>query len=147
MLCLAAWKVDTSDQKVKVQNCTNLCAYSSANDVFARTTTCIDQNKSLNLPAIPSTCKVPKMPKNISLGDLAGTKWRLRGFNGAYDCYRCQKLSLSTTNFNPSFEVMVDGKSVSVDQTGTAVGTQTGFNTTVVVAGMSNTMTFYCSRR
>jgi len=146
LFCLAQWDDDTTDQKLVVQDCTNMCAYTSGNDVFGKTLACLNGNECLKLPAIPSTCKPPKMAKNITVGEMAGTKWRLRGYNTAYDCYLCQKLSLTTNSFKASFEVLVDGKPKPVQVKGSLVvnSPPPSYNVSVDSSfGMAYGMTFY----
>ena len=104
--CWKAWDTDPTPQKFTVQNCTTKCAYSYADAAFMAVLTCMATNKCVTLPATPNMCKGPhnvKIQKNISLADMAGTWWTLRGHNPVYDCYPCQKTTLTSTIITWSF--------------------------------------------
>ena len=139
-----------TDQKFAVQNCTNRCTFTFGNDVFARTLACIDQKKCLQLPAIPNTCKAPdeiKIQKNISIAEMAGVKWRLRGYNPVYDCYHCQKLNLTATTVHATFQaLLIGGQMKVIEEKGSLVINypRHGFNVTINArSGIMYSITYY----
>ena len=57
--------------------------------------TCITDNKCMSFPPIPNTCKGKNVHplKSLSVKDIQGEWWALRGYHPVYDCFPCQHLS------------------------------------------------------
>jgi len=150
VICLKEWDKDKTDQKFAIQNCTNRCTFTFGNDIFAKTLACIDREKCLQLPAIPNTCKAPnglKIQKNISIAELAGVKWRLRGYNPVYDCYHCQKVNFTTNSVHAWFEaLLIGGDHKVIEETGSLVNNypEPGFTVTINArSGIMYTITYF----
>ena len=92
--CWEGWDEDHTPQKDAIQNCTASCTFSYEDDVYDHMMHCLEQNNCLKFPPIPSICKAPsgiKIKKNITVSDIQGNWWVLRGHNRVYDCFPCQR--------------------------------------------------------
>ena len=92
--CWQAWDKDHTPQKDSIQNCTASCTFSYEDGAYDRMMRCLELNNCFSFPPIPSTCKAPngiKMKRNLTVSDIQGNWWVLRGFNPVYDCFPCQR--------------------------------------------------------
>lgn len=123
--CVKMWANDTTPQKFKAQNCTNICAFTYADEAFVAAMTCAIEHKCVELPPIPDRCLSErlKIQKKVTVRDLEGSWWVVKGGNQVYDCYPCQHWSFreeSTTRwiYQPTYEVYLeDGSLKMVNQT------------------------------
>ena len=152
--CWDMWDQDTTPGKDHVQNCTSMCTFSYENDVYDDFIGCLGTHKCINFPSIPNLCKGPdhiKIQKNISLSEMEGQWWVLRGHNPVYDCFPCQRNTIQKVNstawsYRPSYEVyLVNGSLKSVSQSGAIVDNapNPGFNISLVDAGLVNYQTWW----
>ncbi len=85
------------------QRCNIVCLGSNANPKFDEVSKCIVENKCFSEPQ--SECPVPSNAvklSEITLPDLDGAWWVVRGLSRAYDCWSCQKMSFSSIDENTS---------------------------------------------
>ena len=109
--CWQDWDADTTPQKYVVQNCTNKCVYSYGNEVYSNFMGCINRRQCLVLPPLPKTCKGPNnitFSQKISVRDLIGTWWNLKGYNPVYDCYPCQENTFTSLTLTSKFQAFLD---------------------------------------
>ena len=116
--CMDEWDSDKTSEKVHVQNCTNICAFSYRGKPYEKFMECIGDNKCMSLSPIPSQCKAPnnitllkKLPSTV----LNGSWWVVKGNHPVYDCYPCQHLLFKRINstswaYTPKYQVyLVNG--------------------------------------
>ena len=98
--CLDKWNSDTSKEKFKVQNCTNVCAWTYVDKTYQYFIRCLASHDCMSFPPIPKTCRAPNIHplKQLSVKDLQGEWWVVNGLHPVYDCYPCQKLYFTAIN-------------------------------------------------
>ncbi len=144
--CWAQWNSDTTPQKYHVQNCTTRCTTSFDDYIYDDAMKCLSEKGCIKFPSIPVQCKGPYhiiFQKNITLNELEGKWWNLRGFNPVYDCYPCQ-LNLFQSgspdwSYKASYKAYyTDGSLKPVTLSGSAANSSSlpGFNVSVVNAGL-----------
>ena len=152
--CWGMWDSDTTPGKDHVQNCTSRCTFSYEDDVYDKFIGCLASYDCIKFPPIPNLCKGPsniKIQKNISLSEMEGEWWVLRGHNPVYDCFPCQRNSIHKINstawtYKPSYQVyLVNGTLKFVGQSGALVDNapQPGFNISLMDAGLVNHQTWW----
>ena len=101
--CMADWDNDKTPDKFNVQDCTNRCAFTFADDAYAKFIGCLSDHQCIRFPPIKSTCRAKNVHpiKQLSIEDMEGSWWVVKGYHPVYDCYPCQHLHLSP--FNASF--------------------------------------------
>ena len=117
--CWRKWDEDPSPQKYTVQNCSNKCLYSYGSLNFLKLANCIDVFECLSMPAMSSTCKGPndiKVARNISYLEIVGDWWILRGYSPVYDCYPCQRTTITDTYYVATFQAFLVDNSVKLAQ-------------------------------
>ena len=110
--CFGEWDEDKSVEKFKVQNCTNKCAFTyGEEEAFKGFVACLTDNACWSFPTIPSTCRAPNVNpvKQLTLKDIEGHWWVIRGYHPVYDCYPCQQLTFKSINatawsYTPKYE-------------------------------------------
>ena len=116
--CMDEWDSDKTSEKVHVQNCTNICAFSYMGKPYKKFMECIGDNKCMSLSPIPSQCKAPgniTLLKKIPAIALNGSWWVVKGHHPVYDCYPCQHLFFKQINstswaYTPKYQVyLVNG--------------------------------------
>lgn len=116
--CMEIWDNDTTIEKVYVQNCTNICAFSYDGKVYETFMTCVSDHQCLSFPPIPSQCKAPgsiTLLKKLPAKALKGGWWAVQGHHPVYDCYPCQHLIFEPINdttwkYTPKYQVyLTDG--------------------------------------
>lgn len=121
--CLQAWDNDTTKQKLHVQNCTNICAFSFADDVYEKLMTCFTDYECISFPPIPRMCLANDgiVPfKQLTIKDLAAEQWWVvKGLNQVYDCYPCQTVQFNQINsklwdYMPQYEVYLHNGSLEL---------------------------------
>ena len=90
--CLENWDEDKTKEKFQVQNCSNICQFSYYDKTIDKFMSCVTKHNCISLPLIPNTCKTAtvKPAKQLSVKDIEGDWWVVRGYHPVYDCYRCQ---------------------------------------------------------
>ena len=122
--CLKMWDNDTTHGKVIVQNCSNACSFTYEDKAYENFMECVTDNKCIAFPPIPNTCRSPNIhpQKNLSLTDMQGSWWVVKGLNPVYDCYPCQHLSMAPLNktiwaYRPNYQVpLVNGSLLLIKQ-------------------------------
>lgn len=123
--CVAGWANDTTKEKLVVQNCTNNCQFQYyKNEPYMKVFSCALENGCIVLPPIPDPCRAStaKPAKQLSLKDIEGTWWVVKGFNPVYDCYWCERFTFKSVNadnweFSYSYDVpLKDGTKVNIDE-------------------------------
>ena len=122
--CFSEWEKDTSPQKLKVLNCTSICQFSYLYNQQVSSTFlgCVATHACLSIPAIPSTCHSSVKPsQKLSVKDLVGDWWVVRGFHPVFDCYACQyfgfQMSSSGVDYSASYKVpLANGSIATVSQ-------------------------------
>ena len=120
--CLDNWNQDTTSEKVHVQNCTNICAFSYEGAVYKKFMDCMGDHQCMSFPSIPSQCKAPgniTLLKKLSVKDLEGIWWVVKGLHPVYDCYPCQHLSFTPINasiwsYKPKYQVYLTNGSLAL---------------------------------
>ena len=100
-VCFGEWDKDTTPEKFHVQNCTNKCAFTYGEEkAFKGMMACLTDHVCWSFPEIPKTCKAPNVHpiKPLSLADIQGHWWVIRGYHPVYDCYPCQQLFFEPIN-------------------------------------------------
>lgn len=137
--CFNEWDNDTTPDKFHVQNCTNKCSFTYGNGpAFENFMSCLTSKQCISFPPIPNTCRGSsvKVQKQLSLNDVQGAWWVVKGFHPVYDCYPCQQLFFNPINvtvwsYNPKYEVyLVNGSLTSVTQHFVLPNTTAGSNIT-----------------
>ena len=154
--CLDSWDNDTTKEKLHVQNCTNKCAFSYADEAYEKLMTCYTNYQCISFPPIPSYCRAnatTKMLKQLSIKDLAEHSWWVvRGLNSVYDCYPCQTIQFNQINstfwdYNPLYQVyLVNGSLKLVNQHMTIGSQPPGANNVSFVyhdVGLKHTETWW----
>lgn len=122
--CISQWDKDTTVGKFDVLNCTSKCQFTYVDDAADKFMTCSALNGCIELPPIPSTCKAAsaKPAKQLSVKDLDGDWWVVRGYHPVYDCYGCkrerfQAMGSDSYQWSPSYlATLVDGSQKPVSQ-------------------------------
>ena len=122
--CLKMWDNDTTDGKIIVQNCSNACSFSYGGKAYEGFMECVTDNNCIAFPPIPNTCLGPKVhpQKKLTLKDMEGSWWVVKGYHPVYDCYPCQHLSIAPLNattwaYRPKYQVqLVNGSLLLVSQ-------------------------------
>ena len=123
--CMNSWDEDTTSEKVHIQNCTNICAFSYRGEVYEKFITCVGDHQCMSLPPIPSRCKAPEnitLLKSLAVKDLEGDWWVVKGLHPVYDCYPCQHLTFkpinaTTWSYKPKYQVyLINGSLGLADQ-------------------------------
>lgn len=115
--CWGNWDNDTTPEKFHVQNCTEKCALTYDSKEYDSFMTCITDNKCMSFPPIPNTCRGKNVHpvKSLSVKDIQGEWWALRGYHPVYDCFPCQHLSfepmsMNTWNYTTRYQAyLIDG--------------------------------------
>jgi len=149
--CWKVWDKDATPQKYGVQNCTNKCTASFDDYIYDDAIKCLSGYKCINFPPIQVTCKAPdRMKKNISLSQLQGNWFNLKGYHPVYDCYPCQKYSFQMGSpfwsYKASYQAYyTDGSLKSVSQSGSAESNSpsSGFNISFIYAGLTYNSTWW----
>ena len=89
--CLNEWDSDTTKEKFHIQNCTNICAWTYVDKTYQKFIRCLTTHQCLTFPPIPKTCRAPNIHplKQLSIKDLEGDWWVVKGLHPVYDCYPC----------------------------------------------------------
>lgn len=111
--CLEKWDEDTTPEKYHVQNCTNICAFSYDVKPYRDFMSCMSGHMCMEMPPIPSRCRAPSnltVLKNVTVKDLTGAWWVVKGYHPVYDCYPCQSLHFkqinsTTWDYLPKYQV------------------------------------------
>ena len=122
--CLKMWDNDTTHDKIVVQNCSNACSFTYVDKAYENFMECVTDNKCISFPPIPNTCRSPNIhpQKNLSLTDMQGSWWVVKGLHPVYDCYPCQHLSMAPLNkttwaYRPNYQVpLVNGSLMLIKQ-------------------------------
>lgn len=122
--CLDMWDNDTTSEKIKVQNCSNACAFTFVDKAYENFMECVSDHDCIAFPPIPNTCRAPNVhpQKMLSLQDMNGSWWVMKGLNPVYDCYPCQHLSMAPINkttwaYRPKYQVhLTNGSLLLVSQ-------------------------------
>ena len=151
--CIAHWDEDTTKGKYDVLNCTSKCQFTYTDDNSDKFMTCAASNDCLELPPIPSTCRAAsaKPAKQLSVKDLQGDWWVVRGYHPVFDCYACthqhfESMSDTTWQFASSSVVtLVDGthKAFSLKIEMPVEPPGKGFTFTYDFAGAANNATWW----
>ena len=82
---------------------------------------CITSNQCLKFPPIANTCRAPNIHplKQLSVKDLEGDWWVVKGLHPVYDCYPCQKIYFraineTTWNYSSYYQVYLANGSLSL---------------------------------
>ena len=109
--CMDGWNDDKTPEKIHVQNCTTKCSLTHTDQTYDNFMSCLTENKCVSFPPINNTCRGPNVHplKQLSLKDLQGTWWTVKGYHPVYDCYPCQLLKFTPINatswsYNPTYE-------------------------------------------
>jgi len=121
--CLANWDKDTTPGKSEILNCTTICQFTYFDDNVDNFLNCLVENSCISLPPVPSTCvPSPKPVKQLSVVDLRGDWWVVRGYNPVQDCRPCMHQhfqSISETTFEDDLDEIVtltDGTHKAISQ-------------------------------
>ncbi len=122
--CMNQWDDDTTPEKFHVQNCTNKCAFTYNGEVYDKFMSCLSDHKCIAFPPIPNTCRAPNVHplKSLSLKDIQGSWWVVKGYHPVYDCFPCQlikfePINATAWNYLPKYEVyLVNGSLLLVSQ-------------------------------
>ncbi|XP_065896289.1 uncharacterized protein [Dysidea avara] len=122
--CLDQWDEDNTTQKFQVQNCANICQFSLYDKTIDKYMRCVTEHNCISLPLIPNTCRtsIVKPVKQLSVKDLDGYWWVVRGYHKVYDCYPCQHTHFQAINDNsweyaPSYVVpLANGSHAVISQ-------------------------------
>ena len=148
--CLSKWDQDKTPEKFTVQNCTGICTFSYTSPAYTNFMTCLSVHKCMDLPSIPNTCKGPSnvtLLKEISISELKGAWWVVRGYHPVYDCYPCQNDVLMPNNatmwvYSPHYQVyLANGSLGLIEQSGfmdISTTPQAGYAIRFEDAGVSN---------
>ena len=119
--CMADWDSDKTLEKFHVQNCTNKCAFTFADDTYAKFVGCFSDYQCIGFPPIKNTCRAPNVHpiKQLSIKDMQGSWWVVKGYHPVYDCYPCQRLYLtpynaSFWNYTPVYQVYLTNDSLEL---------------------------------
>ena len=121
--CLSVeWDKDNTTEKVHVQNCSNICAFSYRDKIYVNFIQCVAQHKCIAFPPIPSRCHAPDHVsplKQLSTKNLNGSWWVVKGSHPVYDCYPCQHLYISQINstawrYQPKYQVYLANGSLGL---------------------------------
>ena len=119
--CMDDWDQDKTPEKYHVQNCTNMCAFTYADDVYENFMACFSDNQCISFPPIKNTCRAPNVHplKQLSIKDLMGSWWVVKGYHQVYDCYPCQRLYLtpfnaSSWNYTTTYETYLINSSLEL---------------------------------
>lgn len=100
--CMSEWDEDTTKGKFHVQNCTNICAWTNVDNAYQHFLRCVTDtaHQCIKFPPIPKTCRAPNIHplKKLSVKDLQGNWWVVKGLHPIYDCYPCQTIYFSPIN-------------------------------------------------
>lgn len=116
------WDKDNTTEKVHVQNCSNICAFSYRDKTYVDFIQCVAQHECIAFPPIPSHCHAPDHVsplKQLSTKDLNGSWWVVKGLHPVYDCYPCQHLYFSQINstawkYQPKYQVYLANGSLGL---------------------------------
>ena len=122
--CLKMWDNDTTHDKIVVQNCSNACSFTYGGKAYESFMECVTDNTCIAFPAIPNTCLGQKVHpvKMLTLKDMEGSWWVVKGYHPVYDCYPCQHLSIAPLNtttwaYRPNYQVhLTNGSLLLVTQ-------------------------------
>ena len=118
--CLNLWDNDTTTGKIIVQNCSNACSFTYGGKAYENFMECVTDHECIAFPPIPNTClgnaKVHPQ-KMLTLKDMEGSWWVVRGYHPIYDCYPCQHLSIAPLNsttwaYRPKYQVQLTNGSL-----------------------------------
>ncbi len=119
--CMNGWDNDTTHEKFHVQNCTNKCAFTYKDKVYENFMSCLSNHKCISFPPIPNTCRgsIVAPLKNLTMKDIQGAWWVVKGFHPVYDCYPCQHLLFEPINatswsYSPEYQVYLVNGSLSL---------------------------------
>ena len=128
--CLNEWDSDTTKEKFHIQNCTNICAWTYVDKIYQTFIRCLTTHQCLTFPPIPKTCRAPNIHplKQLSIKDLEGDWWVVKGLHPVYDCYPCQKLYFTAINenswnYSTQYEVYLANGSLSLAYLQTVLST------------------------
>ena len=130
--CMDEWDSDTTKGKFHIQNCTNICAWTYVDASYQTFLQCITNSAHpcLTFPPIPNTCRAPNIHplKQLSVKDLQGDWWVVKGLHPVYDCYPCQKIYYSminetSWNYSSYYQVYQANGSISLAYLQTVVPT------------------------
>lgn len=130
--CMNEWDSDTTKGKFHIQNCTNICAWTNVDDTYETYLRCVTStsHQCIKFPPIPKTCRAPNIHplKQLSVKDLQGDWWVIKGLHPVYDCYPCQKIYFSPLNetfwnYTSYYQVYQANSSLSVAYLQTVVPT------------------------
>ena len=100
--CMSEWDDDNTKEKFHIQNCTNICAWTNVDNMYQNYLRCVTNtaHQCIKFPPIPKTCRAPNIHplKELSVKDLQGEWWVVKGLHPVYDCYPCQKIYFSAIN-------------------------------------------------
>jgi len=93
--CMGLWDQDPSPQKLLVQNCSNTCLATYADSRYQGYMNCMTENKCISFSGINDTCLAPRPNPDLSMKDLVGSWWVLHGLHPLYDCFNCDRFTIS----------------------------------------------------
>ncbi len=119
--CMNQWDNDTTPEKFHVQNCTNKCSFTYDDKAYDNFMSCLSDHKCIAFPPIPNTCRAPNVHplKSLSLKDIQGSWWVVKGYHPVYDCYPCQHVNFEPINatawqYSPSYQTYLVNGSLSL---------------------------------
>ncbi len=119
--CLSKWDDDTTTEKFHVQNCSNKCSFTYEDKAYDKFMGCYSDHKCIAFPPIPNTCRAPNVHplKNVSLKDIQGSWWVVKGYHPVYDCYPCQHVNFEPINatawhYSPTYQTYLVNGSLSL---------------------------------
>lgn len=119
--CMDNWENDKTPEKYHAQNCTNKCAFTYADSAYENIMACYSDNQCISFPPIKNTCRAPNVHplKQLSIKDLTGSWWVVKGYHKVYDCYPCQRLYItplnaSSWNYTTTYETYLTNNSLEL---------------------------------
>ena len=126
--CMAEWDEDKTPEKFHVQNCSNKCSFTYEDAAYVNFMGCLSGNKCIAFPPINNTCRAPNVHplKQLSLKDMQGVWWVVKGYNPVYDCYPCQHLNYTPINetfwnYTAFYQVYLVNSSLELVSTSAAI--------------------------
>jgi len=117
--CMVDWDNDKTVEKYHVQNCTNKCAVTYADDAYANFMGCFSDHKCITFPPIKGNCRAPNAHPQLSIKDMQGSWWVVKGYHQVYDCFPCQRFYITPLNasfwdYTPVYQVYLANNSLEL---------------------------------